>query len=66
MKFITDEISDAIGDEVDEATACLMNVAHSVKRIEESRQLHDDEVNNGLRVIGALYHTDTGVVEFLE
>ena len=21
---------------------------------------------NGLRVIGALYHTDTGVVEFLE
>lgn len=66
VKFITDEISDAIGDEADEATACLMNVAHSVKRIEESRQLHDDEVNNGLRVIGALYHTDTGVVEFLE
>lgn len=66
VKFITDEISDAIGDEADEARACLMNVAHSVKRIEESRQLHNDEVNNGLRVIGALYHTDTGMVEFLE
>ena len=66
VKFITDEISDAIGDEGDEATACLKNVAHSVKRIEESRQLRNDEVNNGLRVIGALYHTDTGVVEFSE
>ena len=66
VKFITDEISDAIGDEADEARACLKNVAHSVNRIEESRQLHNDEVNNGLRVIGALYHTDTGVVEFLE
>ena len=35
-------------------------------RIEESHQLHNDEVNNGLRVIGALYRADTGVVEFLE
>ena len=37
VKFITDEIADAIGNETDEATACLANVAHSVRRIEESQ-----------------------------
>ena len=70
VKFITDEISCAIdeaeGAGADEASACLANVAHSVRRIEESRQLHRDEVENGLRIIGALYHTDTCEVEFLE
>ena len=65
VKFITDEISDAIGDECDEAAACLANVAHSVARIEESRKVRSDEATGGLRVIGALYHTDSGKVEFL-
>lgn len=66
VKFITDEISEAIGNECDEAAACLANVAHSVRRIEESRQLHCDELEHGLRIVGALYHTDTGEVEFLD
>lgn len=66
VKFITDEIADAIGDERDEAAACLANVAHSVRRIEESRQVRRDEQEHGLRVVGALYHTDSGHVEFLE
>ncbi len=66
VKFITDEIADAIGDERDEAAACLANVAHSVQRIEESRQVRRDEQEHGLRVVGALYHTDSGRVEFLE
>ena len=65
VKFITDEIANAIGDERDEAAACLANVAHSVRRIEESRQVRRDEQEHGLRVVGALYHTDTGKVEFL-
>ena len=55
VKFITDE-----------ATACLANVAHSVRRIEESRKVRTDEAEHGLRVIGALYRTDTGEVQFLE
>ncbi len=66
VKFITDEIAAAIGDERDEAAACLANVAHSVQRIEESRQVRRDEQEHGLRVVGALYHTDSGKVEFLE
>ena len=66
VKFITDEIAQAIGNEPDEAAACLANVAHSVQRIEESRQLHRDEAEHGLRVVGALYHTDTGEVQFLD
>ena len=66
VKFITDEIADAIGDERDEAAACLANVAHSVRRIEESRQVRRDEQEHGLRVVGALYHTDSGLVEFLD
>lgn len=65
VKFITDEIAEAIGDERDEAAACLANVAHSVRRIEESRKVRADEAEHGLRVIGALYHTDSGKVEFL-
>lgn len=65
VKFITDEIADAIGDERDEAAACLANVAHSVRRIEESRKVRADECEHGLRVVGALYHTDSGEVEFL-
>lgn len=66
VKFITDEIADAIGDEQDEAAACLANVAHSVRRVEESRKVRADEAKHGLRVVGALYHTDTGEVEFLD
>lgn len=66
VKFITDEIADAIGDETDEAAACLANVAHSVRRIEESRKVRTDEAKHGLRVIGALYRTDTGEVQFLD
>lgn len=66
VKFITDEIADAIGDEHDEAAACLANVAHSVRRIEESRKVRVDEAEHGLRVVGALYHTDSGKVEFLQ
>lgn len=66
VKFITDEIAEAIGSETDEAAACLANVAHSVRRIEESRKVRADEAEYGLRVMGALYHTDSGKVEFLD
>ena len=66
VKFITDEIAHAIGNETDEAAACLANVAHSVRRIEESRKVRTDEAEHGLRIIGALYRTNTGEVHFLE
>lgn len=64
IKYITDEIKMAIGDEKDDYTACCLNVRHSMKRIEESLEIHQDEAN-GLKVCGALYHLEDGSVEFL-
>lgn len=64
IKFITDEISKAIGDETDDYAACCMNVHHSIKTIEESLEIQYEE-EHGLRVCGALYHLENGKVEFL-
>lgn len=64
IKYITDEIKMAIGDEKDDYTACCLNVRHSIKRIEESLGLRQEDTN-GLKVCGALYHLEDGSVEFL-
>ncbi len=64
IKFITDEISLAIGDEQDETEACVKNVCHAVSEIEHSLEIQKQEAH-GLRVLSALYHIDTGKVEFL-
>ena len=64
VKFITDEIRKAIGDETDDYTACCLNVQHSIKRIEESLEIQQEE-EHGLLVCGALYHLEDGRVEFL-
>ncbi|MCH5351724.1 MAG: carbonic anhydrase [Clostridiales bacterium] len=58
VKCITDEIKRAIGNECDEVKASILNVKHSVTKIKEN--IHAD----GLVVIGALYHTDSGKVDF--
>ena len=64
IKFITDEIRLAIGSETDAYTACCLNVRHSIKRIEESLEIQQEEAR-GLRVCGALYHLEDGSVRFL-
>ena len=64
VKYITDEIRIAIGDETDDYRACCLNVKHSIKMIEESLEIRQEE-EHGLQVIGALYHLNTGEVEFL-
>ena len=63
IKFITDEIKLAIGDEQDDYKACCLNVRHSVDLIEQSFDIQYEE-KNGLRVIGALYRLADGTVEF--
>ena len=63
IKFITDEISSAIGNETDEDSACRKNIRHSVKAIESSLEITKAE-NNGLRVIGAMYYIQDGHVDF--
>ncbi len=64
IKSITDEISLAIGDEKDEYEACCLNVKRSVEQIDSSINAgHTEE--EGLQVVGAVYHLEDGHVEFL-
>lgn len=59
VKFITDEIRKAIGEETDGVKGSILNVKQSVNKIKSL--LGDTE---GLLVTGALYHTDSGEVDF--
>ena len=59
LKHITDEIARAINGEQDGAKASVLNVKQSVAKIKA--QLPNLE---GVLVTGALYHTDSGVVDF--
>ncbi|MGM9538671.1 MAG: carbonic anhydrase [Candidatus Onthomonas sp.] len=65
IKFITDEIKLAIGDETDDYRACCLNVRRSIRLIEESLDIQQIEREEGLRVAGAVYDLETGEVEFL-
>ena len=64
IRFITDEITKAIGEEKDSYKACCLNVQHSVKRIENSLEIQQEE-EHGLQVYGAMYYLEDGRVEFL-
>ena len=66
IKFITDEIKRAIGDEKDERKACEKNVWQSIHMIEHSLEIHHIEDEIGLRVVGAMYDIETGKVEFMQ
>ena len=59
VKHITDEIKRAIGDETNAEKASVLNVRQSVSKIDESVSV------DGLLVVGALYHTESGIVDFL-
>ena len=65
IKFITDEIKSAVGGEKDDYKACCLNLRHSMDIIEHSLHIHSMEETEGLRVIGAVYHIDSGKVDFL-
>lgn len=63
IKYITDDICEAIGDEKDEYKASCMNVRHSVAMIEANTDIRILE-EHGLVVKGALYHIEDGHVDF--
>lgn len=63
---LVSRIACAIGDETDSYAASVANTrvaAETLRNTSELRELIDSE---GLSVCGALYHTDSGRVEFLE
>lgn len=57
VKFITDEIRRAVGEETDGVKASILNVKQSVSKIK--KLLPEAE-----EVCGALYYTDSGAVDF--
>ena len=61
---ITDEIRKAIGDEKDAFTASCLNVRNSVDRIVQTLGISNED-EEGLHVIGAMYHIDSGKIELL-
>lgn len=59
IAYITDEIKSAIGDERDNIQASMLNIKNSVSKIESNLTKSDN-----LFVVGALYNTESGVVDF--
>lgn len=66
VKFITDEIKKAVGEEKDDLRATCLNVENSVSVIQKNLNLPRSEGENEFVACGAVYHTDTGLVEFLD
>ena len=64
IKYITDEIKQAIGDEHDPVKASVLNVKRSAALIESSLEIKQLEKYNDLHVVGALYDIESGSVQF--
>lgn len=63
IKYITDEIKRAIGDEQDDYKAAVLNVRQSIRVIESKLDIQKDDAED-LKVIGAIYHIEDGTVDF--
>ena len=66
IKFITDEISKAIGDERDEVRACCLNIKHSCDIIERSLQIQKDEKEYGLLMAYANQMCTPAIIDTLQ
>lgn len=65
IKFITDKIKAAIGDECDPYKAACLNVKSCEAEIEASLEIQKVEHQEGLRIVGAMYHLENGLVDFI-
>lgn len=65
IKYILEDISEAIGNETDDYKATVLNVKHGVKIIENAFHDHPDIEDGELDVLGAVYDIETGVVEWI-
>lgn len=63
---LTQPIARAIGDEKDPYVASVLNVNAAICHIVGNGTLHTLMNNEGLEVHGAMYHTHSGVVDFLD
>lgn len=65
ISSIIKEIQFAIKDEKDSTKASKINVLNTINKIKQS-QIVNKNLNDGLKIIGAMYHTHSGHVEFYE
>ena len=63
IRYITDEINEAIGEEKDPVLACEKNVLHAVSRLQ--MEFSDHEEAGEAQIVGAVYDIFTGEVRFL-
>ena len=66
VRYITDDIHEAIGDETDDYKATALNVQHGVNVIRRAFREHPEIPSDELDIIGAVYNVDTGRVDWLE
>ncbi|MBO4910162.1 MAG: carbonic anhydrase [Lachnospiraceae bacterium] len=66
IKYIIDDIHEAIGSETDDYKATVLNVSHGVNIIRNAFHDHPDIEDGELDVLGAVYDIETGVVTWLD
>lgn len=65
IRYITDEIQRAIGEERDPDAACRLNVLHGVEMIRQAFHDHPEIPSAELDIRGAVYDIRSGAVEWL-
>lgn len=65
IRYITDDIREAIGGERDDYRATALNVKHGVNVIRHAFREHPEIPSDGLEIVGAVYNVDTGKVDWL-
>ena len=65
IRYITDEIRLAIGEEHDPDRACELNVMHAVESIRHAFAEHPEIPSAGLEIRGAVYDIRSGGVRWL-
>ena len=65
IRYITDEIQRAIGQERDPAAACRLNVLHGGEMIRQAFRDHPEIPSAQLEIRGAVYDIRSGAVEWL-
>ena len=65
IKYITDEILLAAGEERDALRACELNVKHGVAVLQREFGEHPEIAFDDLEILGAVYDVETGAVRWL-
>ena len=65
IKYIIEDITEAIGNEKDDHRATVLNVKHGVNVIKNAFHDHPEIEADELDVVGAVYDIETGIVEWV-